>query len=372
MDQVNDREQGELVVKPSAMIQMRELMSLSAEAEASDVHLKAGSSPILRINGELAARDEFEPLRPDDLTRLFHQITNEEQRTRFERDKELDLSYGLGGVGRFRVNVAIQRGTLTITMRRLSSTIPDIAELGLPEICKELVMEPAGLILVTGPTGSGKSTTLASMINHLNAREARRIITIEDPIEYLFRDRRCFVTQRELGSDTSSYSEALRHTLRQDPDVILVGEMSDVDTISAALIAAETGHLVLSTLSTVGAAQTIDRIVDVFPPYQQQQVRVQLAGVIQGVLSQVLLPTRSGVGRTAAVEVMVATPAIRNLIREGKTVQLAGVIETSGRLGMRTLDQALIALCDRGDISADDAMLKAQNRDVLRARLRGA
>lgn len=372
MDELSDREQEELVVKPSAMVQMRELMTLSAEAGASDVHLKAGSSPVLRINGELQTREEYEALRPDDMNRLFHQITNDEQRTRFEEDRELDLSYGLGGVGRFRVNVASQRGTVSIVMRRLSSTIPDIAELGLPEICKELVMEPSGLILVTGPTGSGKSTTLASMINHLNASEARRIITIEDPIEYLLRDRRCFVTQRELGSDTYSYADALRRALRQDPDVILVGDLSEVDTISAALIAAETGHLVLSTLNTIGAAQTIDRIVDVFPAQQQQQIRVQLSSVIQGVLSQVLLPKRNGTGRTAAVEVMVATPAIRNLIREGKTVQLAGVIETSGRLGMHTLDQALIALAEKGDISADDALLKAQNRDVLRARLRGA
>jgi twitching motility protein PilT len=372
VNEESELQEQELVVKPSAMVQMRELMTLSAETEASDVHLKAGSSPVLRINGELVAREEFEPLRPDDVNRLFHQITSDEQRARFERDKELDLSYGLGGVGRFRVNVASQRGTLTIVMRRLSSTIPDIAELGLPEICKELVMEPSGLILVTGPTGSGRSTTLASMVNHLNAREARRIITIEDPIEYLLRDRRCFVTQRELGSDTHSYADALRHALRQDPDVILVGQMGDLDTIGAALTAAETGHLVLSTLNTIGATQTIDRLVDVFPPFQQQQIRVQLAGVIQGVLSQVLVPVRTGTGRTAAVEVMLATPAIRNLIREGKTAQIPGVVETSGRLGMQTLDQALLGLCEKGIITADDAMLKAQNREVLRSRLRGA
>jgi len=372
VDEYSEQPEQEPLVKPSAMVHMRDLMTLSAETEASDVHLKAGSPPVLRINGELVAREEYEPLRPDDLKRLFQQVTNEEQRAYFEREKELDLSYGLGGVGRFRINVASQRGTLTIVMRRLSSTIPDIGELGLPEICKELVMEPSGLILVTGPTGSGRSTTLASMINHLNASEARRVITIEDPIEYLLRDRRCFITQRELGSDTHSYADALRHALRQDPDVILVGEMGDVDTISAALTAAETGHLVLSTLNTIGASQTIDRLVDVFPPYQQQQIRVQLAGVIQGILSQVLVPVRDGTGRTAAVEVMVATPAIRNLIREGKTAQLGAIIETSARLGMQTLDQALVSLCERGIISADDALLKAQNRDMLRTRLRGA
>jgi len=374
MRQVDERieREEEYTVKPSAMVQMRELMVLSAETGASDVHLKAGSPPVLRVNGELVAREEFEALRPDDMVRLYHQVTNDEQRTRFDRDKELDLSYGLGGVGRFRLNVASQRGTVTIVIRRLSSTIPDIAELGLPEICKELVMEPSGLLLITGPTGSGRSTTLAAMINHLNARESRRIITIEDPIEYLLRDRRCFVTQRELGSDTLSYADALRRALRQDPDVIIVGDMSTVETISAALTAAETGHLVLSTLNTIGAAQTIDRLVDVFPPFQQQQIRVQLASVIQGVLSQVLVPLRDGSGRTAAVEVMTATPAIRNLVREGKTIQLASVIETSGRLGMQTLDQALVSLCERGLVSVDDAMQRAQNRAMLRARLRGA
>ncbi len=356
--------------RPAAQVHMNELMELTAESGASDIHLKAGSPPVLRINGELMLGDDYEPLRPEDMERLYHQVTTHEQRDQFEKRKELDLSYGLGGVGRFRVNVASQRSSLTIVMRRLSSHIPDINDLGLPEICKELVMEPRGLILVTGATASGKSTTLAAMINHLNGNESRRIITIEDPIEYLFRDRRCFVTQRELGGDTLSYAHALRHALRQDPDVIMVGELRDLETISAAIAAAETGHLVLSSMNTVGVPGTIDRLIDYFPPHQQQQMRVQVASILLGVLSQTLLPTSDGHGRVAAVEVMTASPAVRSMIREGKTHQLMGVMETSQRHGMQTLDQALVTLVETGQVAIEDAILKAQNKEYLRSHLR--
>lgn len=358
-------------VRPTSEVHIHELMELTGETLASDLHLKAGAPPVLRINGELVPQGQYGRLTPEDMERFFEQVTQPIHRERFAREKELDLSYGLKGVGRFRINVASQRGTLTIVMRRLSSVIPTIEELRLPEICKEFVMEPRGLVLVTGPTGSGKSTTLAAMINHLNTRDARRIVTIEDPIEYLFPDNRCFITQRELGEDTLSFAEALKHALRQDPDVILVGEMRDLETIAAAITAAETGHLVLSTLHTAGAALTVDRIVDVFPPHQQQQVRVQLANILVGVLSQTLLPTIDGKGRVPAVEVMVASPAIRALIREGKSHQIPGVIETSQRLGMQTLDQALLELYRSGLVALEEVLLKAQNRDYLQQRLSG-
>jgi len=354
---------------PISEVHIDELLRLTGAKGASDIHLKAGAPPVLRINGELVPETAYGRLAPSDMERLLKQVTTEEQRKRFEKDLELDLSYGLAGVARFRVNVARQRGTITIVMRRLSFDIPELDELGLPSVCRELVLKPRGLILVTGPTGSGKSTTLAAMINYLNQREARRIITIEDPIEYLFRDQRSFITQRELGTDTSTFASALKHALRQDPDVILVGEMRDLETIAAAITAAETGHLVLSTLHTAGAALTVDRIVDVFPPFQQQQVRVQLANIIEGVLSQTLLPRIDGQGRVPAVEVMTASPAVRSLIRDGKSHQLPGVIETSQQLGMQTLDQALLDLVKQRQVSIEEALARAHNPDYLRSRL---
>lgn len=346
-----------------------ELLRLTAREEASDIHLKVGGPPVLRINGDLVQQSQYASLSVEALEAFYEQLTTPEQRERFDRDLELDLSYGLAGVARFRVNIASQRNTLTIVMRRLSSKVPPIDELGLPGACKELVMRPRGLILVTGPTGSGKSTTLATMIDYLNRREARRIITIEDPIEYLFPDKKSFITQRELGSDTRSFADALKHALRQDPDVILVGEMRDLETIASAITAAETGHLVLSTLHTAGAALTVDRIVDVFPPHQQQQVRVQLANILEGVLSQALVPTVDGEGRVAAVEVMLATSAVSNMIREGKSHQLPGVIETGQRAGMQTLDQALMALLRRGLITREAVLARASNPDYLRSRM---
>ncbi|MEA3407288.1 MAG: type IV pilus twitching motility protein PilT [Chloroflexota bacterium] len=349
--------------------QIDELLRLSAREEASDIHLKVGSAPVLRINGELVQQSQYGGLSIKDIEGFYYQLTTPEQRARFDRELELDLSYGLPGVARFRVNVASQRNTLAIAIRRLSSEVPDIDALGLPEACRELVLRRRGLILVTGPTGSGKSTTLASMIDYLNQREVRRIITIEDPIEYLFPDKRSFITQRELGGDTKSFARALRHALRQDPDVILVGEMRDQETIAAAITAAETGHLVLSSLHTMGAAPTVDRIVDVFPPHQQEQVRLQLANILEGVLSQVLVPTVDGEGRVAAVEVMMATSAVRNMIREGRTHQLPGVIETGQRAGMQTLDQALVALLRRGLITPDTVLARASNPDYLRSRM---
>ena len=355
----------------TSALHIDELLRLATRMEASDIHLRVGSLPILRINGELVPQTAYGALTPEDIERLYMQVTDVDQRERFDETMELDLAYGLGGVGRFRINVAKQRGTITMVMRRLSLDIPSLEALGLPDVCKELVMKPRGLVLVTGPTGSGKSTTLASMLDYLNEREARRVITIEDPIEYLFRDKHCFITQRELGGDTLSFASALTHTLRQDPDVILVGEMRDLETISAAITAAETGHLVLSTLHTAGAAYTVDRIIDVFPPHQQQQIRVQVANILQGVFSQTLLPTIDGRGRVPAIEVMIASPAVRNLIREGKTHQLSGVMETSQQLGMQTLDQALLEVYQRGVVALDEIMAKAVNPEHLRSLVSG-
>ena len=359
-------------VTPTSRVHIDELLRLTARMEASDIHLKVASPPVLRINGELVQQTAYQSLRVEDMERLFHQVSNPRQRARFEQQMELDVSYGLKGVARFRVNVGRQRGTLTMVMRRLSSIIPSLEDLGLPSLCRELIVKPRGLILVTGPTGSGKSTTLAAMVDYLNQREARRIITIEDPIEYLIPDARSFITQREVGGDTLTFAAALKHALRQDPDVLLVGEMRDLETISAALTAAETGHLVLSTLHTAGAAHTVDRIVDVFPPHQQQQVRVQLANILVCVLTQTLLPTRDGRGRVVAVEVMVATPAVRNLIRESKSHQIPGVIETGQRMGMQTLDQSLMDLLRRGTVSLDEIMAKATDPEHLRSLLRSA
>ena len=348
-----------------------EFMRLAGRLGASDVHMKVGSPPVLRVNGELQIQAGYDPLSVEAMEMYVGQLTTERQRRRFEEDLELDLGYGLSGVGRYRVNVGSQRGTLTVVARLLTTEIPTLESLNLPPVCKELALKPRGLVLVTGPTGSGKSTTLAAMIDYLNERETRRIVTAEDPIEYLFRDKNCFITQRELGTDTPSFASALKHALRQDPDVILVGEMRDLETISAAITAAETGHLVFSTLHTAGAALTMERMIDVFPSEQQQQVRVQLANIIQGVLYQMLLPTVDARGRAAAVEVMIATPAVRNLVREGKTHQLPGVIETSQRVGMQTLDQALTELYRRGTVAIDEVLSRAMNPEYLLSQIRG-
>jgi twitching motility protein PilT len=356
----------------SSSTHIHDLLRLTAEAKASDIHLKVGRPPVLRIHGRLMAQNSYTPLREADLNRFFEQMANAEERAVFAEELELDFSYALEGVARFRVNAARQRNSLSLVMRRLDEVIPPIDSLGIPAICKDLVMRPRGLVLVTGITGSGKSTTLASMINYRNQRDACRIVTVEDPIEYVFEDDRAFITQRELGDDTASFAAAVKHSLRQDPDVILVGEMRDLDTIAAALTAAETGHLVLSTLHTAGAALTVDRMIDAFPPHQQQQVRIQLADILLGVLSQTLLPRADGNGRVPAVEVMIATSAVRNLVREGKSHQIPGVVETGQRLGMQTMDQALTDLYRRRLVTLEEVMSRAVNSDHMRMLLRGS
>jgi twitching motility protein PilT len=343
-----------------------DMLRIVVEREASDLHLKVGSPPVLRINGELFPYGDSLELVPEEIQEAFEHVTTEQQREEFVEELELDFAYSLPGDARFRVNAARQRGTITLAFRQVYWRIPTIEDLGLPPICEVLALRPDGFVLVTGPTGCGKSTTLAAMIDYLNERERRRVITIEDPIEYLFEDNKCFITQRELGADTQSFASALKHALRQDPDVILVGEMRDLETIATALTAAETGHLMLSTLHTPSASQAIDRVIDVFPPHQQRQIRIQLSTTLEGVLYQALIPRADGNGLIAAVEVMIATPAIRNLIREGKTYQIPNVIQTGTQYGMQSLNQALRDLYQRRVITQEAALARSNNPEELR------
>ena len=336
---------------------------------ASDLHLKPGSAPTMRLHGQLIAMEGYDELTGSEMTTALESITTPAQREALHESKELDFSHQSAIGSRFRVNASYQQGALSLAFRRVALKIPTIDELLLPEICKELALKRQGLILVTGPTGSGKSTTLAAMVDHLNQFEARRVVTVEDPIEYLYQDKKCYITQRELGRDTLSFATATKHALRQDPDVILVGEMRDPETIAACITAAETGHLVLSTLHTNSAPQTIDRIIDSFPPHQQNQIRMQLSLTLLAVLSQALLPRVTGAGRVPAVEVMIATPAIRNLVREGKTHQMESVIQTGLEHSMQTKERALQDLYQRGLISLDDAIAYASDQDRMRATL---
>lgn len=342
-----------------------ELLRLMVEQEASDLHLRAAAPPVLRIDGELRRLTELPDVTPQLLEEMVERMTTEDQRDALYRTRELDLGYSVSGLARFRVNAFFQRGTISIAIRQLSLRVPTIDELGLPSVCKTLALKSKGLVLVTGPTGCGKSTTLAAMINHLNNTLARHLITIEDPIEYIHRDIKCLVAQRDLGDDTFSFAAALRHALRQDPDVILVGEMRDLETISTALTAAETGHLVLSTVHTVSAPQTIERVVDVSPPHQQPQIRFQLSLVLEGVLSQLLLPLASGKGRIGVFEVMVSTEAIRNLIRESKTDQMVSYLQTGSQYGMQTMDQALEDLVMSGKVTVEEASMRHSKPDEM-------
>jgi len=338
----------------------REILELAVSEGATDLHVKVPSPPVLRIDSELAVQEEWPPFTAEDIEGIFEQITTQEQREAFGREHELDFAYSVPGLARFRVNVLRQRGTMSLAFRRVPSSVPSVDELGLPQVCKTLILKPRGLVLVTGPAGSGKSTTLAAMINHLNENATRSVITIEDPIEYLFHDKKCLIRQRDMGDDTKSFSAALVHALRHDPDVIVIGEMRDLETISTAITAAETGHLVLATLHTLDAAQSIDRIIDVFPPAQQRQMRLQLSQVIEAVLSQTLLP-RIGGGRVAAFEVMLANSVIRRLIREEKIHEISASLEMGKLEGMHTLDQTLAGLVKSGIISKEEAMRKTSS-----------
>jgi twitching motility protein PilT len=342
---------------------LNELLETTIKEKASDLHLTVGLPPTIRVNGEL------ESVGTDNLTQEETEEYAKEILGSFYKEYmevgEFDTSFSATGLGRFRVNVFKQRGSQAIALRVISTKIPTISELNFPSVIKELTVKQRGLVLVTGPTGSGKSTTLASMINEINTSRSAHIVTLEDPIEYLHKHNKCIINQREIGKDSLSYQNALRAVLREDPDVILVGEMRDIETIAIAITAAETGHLVFSTLHTIGAAKTIDRVVDVFPPHQQQQIRIQLAAVLQGVISQQLLLKSDGKGRVAALEIMIATPAIQNLIREGKTHQIESAVQTGGRYGMKTMDMALSELYKKNLISSETALTYAIDKEML-------
>ena len=342
-----------------------ELVNYGTQKGASDIHITSGIPPTYRINGKLIPIGDT-ILTPEDTENLILQSLSDYQMEILREKGEVDFSYSSPGVGRYRVNAYRQRGTYGMALRIIPLTIPSTEALGLPDVVNDLARLPRGLILVTGPTGSGKSTTLASMIDQINKERNCHILTLEDPLEYLHKHNKAIVNQREIGSDSLSFANALRGALREDPDVILVGEMRDLETISIAITAAETGHLVLSTLHTNGAAKTVDRVIDVFPPHQQQQVRVQLASVIQAIISQQLLPKGDGKGRVAALEIMVATPAIRNLIRENKNYQIDTAIQTGAKLRMQTMDTSLINLYKRGIITKEVALTQSFNYEDMK------
>ncbi|WP_352420002.1 type IV pilus twitching motility protein PilT [Proteiniborus sp.] len=342
-----------------------ELIKDGIKRNASDIHITVGVPIIYRINGKLVKVGE-DILKPAATEEIIHKVLNDRQLNELLDKGEIDTSFSSPGIGRFRINIYKQRGSYCLAIRIIPPIIPSMEELGLPNIVRDIARLPRGLILVTGPTGSGKSTTLASMIDLINNERNCHILTLEDPIEYLHKHNKSIVNQREIGNDSLSFSNALRSALRQDPDVILVGEMRDLETIGIALTAAETGHLVLSTLHTLGAAKTIDRIIDVFPPYQQQQIRIQFSSVIQGIISQQLLPKTDGKGRVAAFEIMIATSAIRNLIREEKSHQIDTAIQTGAKFGMQTMDNSLLALYKRGLISGEIVLSQCANPDIVR------
>lgn len=343
----------------------KDMLAKAVELKASDLHITAGVPGTVRVYGKLSFMDDNRLL-PEDTKKIVRDITNDIQWERLNKTGEVDFSYSLPGLKRFRANAYRQRGTYSVSLRLVNSDIPDFAQLGLPPVIKEFAQKNSGLILVTGPTGSGKSTTLASMVDFINETKDKHIITLEDPIEYLFRHKKSIIEQREIGIDTINFANALRSSLREDPDVILVGEMRDFETISIALTAAETGHLVFSTLHTIGAANTIDRIIDVFPSHQQQQIRIQLSMAIQGVISQQLLTKADQAGRVVAVEVMMANTAVRNLIREGKSHQLNSIIQTNAKSGMRTMDDALCELCRQGLITREDALEHSVDMEYMK------
>ncbi|MBN1902621.1 type IV pilus twitching motility protein PilT [Candidatus Sumerlaeota bacterium] len=340
---------------------------MAVERDASDLHVVVGRPPVLRMDGLLRDVEDMQSLSAADTHRFIYSILTDLQKQKFEQNKELDFSLSISNVARFRVNVHFQRGSVASAFRTIPSIIRNFEELHLPkQVCERLARRPAGLILITGPTGSGKSTTLAAMVDLINKERECHVITIEDPIEYLHSHKKALIEQREVNEDTYSFANALKYVLRQDPDVIMVGEMRDLETISAAITAAETGHLVFSTLHTVDVCQTIDRIIDVFPPHQQEQIRIQMAGVLEGVLCQKLLPSSHGRGREIAVEIMVATEAIRSLIREGKTHQIYAMLEAGGQWGMQTMDRALLNLYKKGRITKELTLLNARNQEEMR------
>ncbi|HMI98715.1 MAG TPA: type IV pilus twitching motility protein PilT [Gaiellaceae bacterium] len=349
---------------PQSTFNFKNTIAQMVQRNASDLLLKVGRPPTIRLNGDLQGL-EMPPLKPEDLKLLAEQIMTPRQVKEFAERKEADFAIGVPGVGRFRTNIYQQRGTLAFAFRAIPYEVKTVRELHLPLVLEEIALRPRGLVLITGITGSGKSTALASMINHINQHRRVNVITIEDPIEFLHRHKRCIVNQRELGPDATSFADALRGALRQDPDVILLGEMRDLETISTALTAAETGHLVFATLHTQDAASTVDRVIDVFPAGQQGQIRTQLAGTLEGVIAQTLLPTADGQGRVAAIEVLVPDDAVRNLIRQAKIEQVYSIMQTGGKKGMQTMEQALAELVLRGIITQEVAVGRSSRTEML-------
>jgi twitching motility protein PilT len=343
-----------------------DVITRMTEEEASDVHLSPGFPPAIRVRGRIVPLEGYAPLTAQETRDTVYSLLNDDQRKRFESHKQLDLAYAVPGVARFRVNCFFQRAAISAAFRRIPHEIPKLEELGLPAVLEEFTRKPRGFVLVTGPTGSGKSTSLAAMLDIINREREEHILTIEDPIEFLHGHKKCIVNQREIGADAENFSLALTSALREDPDVILVGEMRDLDTMATALTAAETGHLVFATLHTQSTAQTIDRIIDIFPAAQQSQVRMQLSIGLQGIVTQQLLPTADGSGRVVGCEVLVPTPAVRNLIREGKTHQIYSAIQTSGALGMQTMDAHLAQLVRMGRITRKLAEQRASVPEELK------
>lgn len=351
------------------MSRIDEILKTAKEAGASDVHITVGIPPKMRVNGKLIALEGYQRMLPDDTMGVARDIMSEKQLEFLDANGQHDMSFSIMGLGRFRLNVFKQRGSVAMAIRLVATEIPDPEILGIPQSVVNLYQRQRGLVLVTGPTGSGKSTTLASIIDKINDNREAHIITLEDPIEFLYQHNKSIVNQREVGLDSDNYANALRAALREDPDVILVGEMRDLETISTAITAAETGHLVLSTLHTIGAASTVDRIIDVFPPHQQQQIRIQLANVLEAVISQQLIPTADGDSRVGAFEVMHVNSAVRNMIREGKTHQLITIMQTNRKQGMITMDDAIVELCKSGQINRDMAIHYAQDPETMQAKI---
>lgn len=351
------------------MIELQQLLEVMIEKRASDLHITTGAPPQFRIDGRLTSFDNT-ILTATDTKRLCYSVLTDAQRHKFEEELELDFSFGIKGLSRFRGNIYMQRGAVAGAFRAISFDILSFSELGIPPIVNELIKRPKGLILVTGPTGTGKSTTLAAMIDKINTERSAHIITIEDPIEFLHKHKKSIVNQREVNSDTKSFGAALKHILRQDPDIILIGEMRDLETIEAALLTAETGHLTFATLHTNSCVETINRIIDVFPPYQQTQIRTQLSFVLEGVLAQQLIPKIGGKGRALAMEIMIPNPAIRNLIREDKIQQIYSLMQVGqAKFGMQTMNQALLSLVERHIISIEDAMERSHNLEEFKQML---
>src|SRR6266508_4086751 len=350
---------------PDNLISIDTLLEQMVAHNASDLHITVGSKPALRVRGHLERLEGLTELSADDTRQLLYRIISSEQQKRLEIDRQLDLSYSIPGLARFRVNIYSQRESLAGAFRLIPAELKSLEELGLPTTLYDLCEKPRGLVLVTGPTGSGKSTTLAAPIDEINRKRADHVITIEDPIEFLHRHKRCIVNQRELGADATTFADALRGALRQDPDVILLGEMRDLETISTALTAAETGHLVFATLHTQDAPSTIDRLIDVFPGAQQEQVRVQIASTLQGIVTQTLVPTVDGKGRVAACEILLPDDAVRNLIRQAKVEQIYSVMQTGSNKGMQTLEQAFVELVSRGIITQETALARSSRPDQL-------